>query len=47
MEISPCKPFAKVPNSKLLFTEIQVGAQHAEIKTYELVKFFKQLTGAE
>ncbi len=44
MEISPCKPFAKVPNSKLLFTEIQVGPQHAEIRTQELVQFFKQLT---
>ena len=44
MEISPCKPFAKVPNSKLLFTEIQVGAQHADIRTEELVQFFTQLT---
>ncbi len=44
MEISPCKPFVKVPNNKLLFTEIQVGAQHAQIRTQELVQFFKKLT---
>ena len=44
MEINPCKPFAKTPNSKLLFTEIQVGAQHAQIRTVELVKFFNKLT---
>ncbi len=46
LEISPCKPFAAIPNSKLLYTEIQVGAQHSDIKTYELVQFFKQLTAA-
>ncbi len=47
MKISPCKSFAAVPNSKLLFTEIQVGAQHAQIRTQELVQFFKKLTAAK
>ncbi len=43
MEISPCKPFATVPNSQRLFTEVQVGAQHTQIRTQELVQFFKKL----
>ncbi len=47
MEISPCKPFAAAPTNHQLFTEVQVGAQHTQIRTQELVQFFKKLTSAK
>jgi len=47
MEIYPCKPFTAIPNSKLLVTEVQVGAQHTQIKTQELVDFFTALIQSE
>ena len=45
--INPCKPFAKVVDSNLLFTEIQVGACHNDIKTFELVEFFQALVNSK
>ncbi len=47
MGISPCKPFAKVADSDLLYTEIQVGACHNDIKTHELIEFFSALVPAK
>jgi hypothetical protein len=42
-DMQPCKPFAPVPDSDDLFTEIQVGREHQAIKTFELVAFFREL----
>jgi threonine aldolase len=43
MNLNPGKAFARVSNSELLFTELQVGAEHHNIKTTELVAFFQAL----
>lgn len=46
-DMQPCKPFTPVPDSDLLYTEIQVGRDHAAIKTFELVDFFTALINPE
>lgn len=44
LNFSPCKPFSSIEKSNLLFTEINVGSNHLDIKNEELVQFFTLLT---
>ena len=43
MQLTLCKPFADTDTAEQVFTEIQVGASHDDIKTEEIVDFFGQL----
>ncbi|TDR19358.1 threonine aldolase family protein [Marinicella litoralis] len=38
-----CKPFENMDNQDLLYTEIQVGAEHEKISNEEILAFFNQL----
>ena len=40
-----CKPFVATDNQAMLFTEIQIGAEHQQISTAEILTFFSDLLG--